>query len=573
MVAHIKDLAAGEGALVIQQADGSQAFLRAEGVGNGVAAQLHRNMTVTVALGHIFHRHIGSGHAAAPDIVGAQVRGQTAAVQTIAHFVHFRAQGEFGVLIALQRAGHHPGPQLQRGVGRELLQALGLVKAEPHYAHVIGRDAREPAVVVGAGGTGLAAHVHAADGGLAAGAVGDDACEQLDHVIPGLGGHGHGGHRLVVDEKLAVRVIDLGVQNGRGVLAVVDKGAVGGGHLQHGDALGERTHGKGADILVAVGLDAAVAEGLAHGFHQAGQPQVFGGPVKGAFHAQLLQQVHRHSVVGFCDTVQDGGAAAVGAAFVIGPAGAVAADGKVLGHVVHHGNGGHQAVFQSRGVDGDGLDGRTGAAVGLGGPVEDQITLFFAAAAVQGLYLTGIGIHKHHGGLGIGTVIAQAAGEVVLILEDRVHFGLDHGVQGGHDLQTAAVQQLLGHACAVAQLGLQVGFNRRDDGILEIGLIAAAVILFAGVLIGLHILRHGLVVLGLADVAVLLHGIEHRGPPLGVFFGEALQIVAVGIFDDSGDGGAFCQGQVLQVLVEIRLGRLMHTVGALAEVDGVEIHL
>ena len=458
--------------------------------------------------------------------------------------------------------------------GGELLQTLRGIKAKPHHTYIIGGDAGKPTVVVSAGGTGLAAHLNAIDGSLPAGTGFYNAGQQLDHIVPGLGGHGHRGDGGVVQQQLVVCVIYFGIEDGSSVLAFVDKSAVGRRHFQNGDAGGQRAHGQGRNVLVAVGLDTAVAEGLLHGGNQL-QPQVFGSPVKGAIHTQLLHQIHRHGVVGFCDTVEDGGAAAVGTAFVVGPAGAVATDGKVLGRVIHHCDGADQIVFQCRGVNGDGLDGRTGASVGLGGAVEHQIAFLLAAAAVKCLYVTGIGIHQHHGGLGIGTVIAQTAGEVVFIQENRVHFGLNFGIQGGDDLQTAGEQQLLRHAFAVAQLGLQIFLDRPVNGIHEVALVffTGAVIVLAGVFIGLNIFFQRLFPLTFTDVAVFFHLAQHNGPALGILFGEPLQVIAVGIFNDAGDGGTFRQRQLVQLLVEIGLGRLLHTVRTLAEVDGVQVHL
>ena len=525
-------------------------------------------MAVAVALGHVLDGQIGGCHTGAAHIGRAQIGGQTAAVQTVADLVHLGAEGELGRLGLCQNVGHNPGPKLQRRVGGELLQALGLVKAKPHHAHIIGGDTGKPTVVVGAGGTGLAAHLDAVDGGLSAGTGLDDAREQLDHMVTGLGGHGHSGNGIVVQQQLAVGIIDLGVQDRGGVLAIVDKGAVGRRHLQNGNTVGQRAHGQGRDLPVA---EHPVV--LFQMLHQ-GETQVLGGPVKGAVHAQALDQIHSYGIVGLCDTVEDGGAAAVGTAFVIGPAGAVAADGVILGSVVHNSDRGHQTVFQSRGINRNGLDGRTGASLGGGGTVEHQVAFLLASAAVKGLHMAGIGIHQHHGGLGIGTILAQPAGEVLFIQENGVHLGLDHGIQGGDDLQTARQQKLFGHGLAVAQLGLQVILYRPVDGIHEIALIFfLGGFILAGRAIGFYIFRQSLLPLAFADIAVFLHLAQDDGPALGVGFGEALQVVAVGVFDDAGDGGAFGQRQFAQFLVEIGLCRLLHAVGTLAEVDGVQVHL
>ena len=539
----------------------------------GHAADVAGDMKVTGLFRHVLLVERGGGHAAAAGVLGAPFARQQAAVHAVLHRDQIVGMIEGLGFLALQRAAHHLAPEIEGRVGGELLQALRGVVAEPHRADIIRRDAAEPAVVVGARRAGLAADVKAADRGALAGAVLDDAGQQLQHVLARALLHGGRRHRLVVQQQVAVGIINSRIEDRRRVLAVVDKGAVGGRHLHHRDALGQRTERQRADVDVAVRLGLAVLERLGHRIDQVGQAEVLGRPVVGALHADLADQIDRHGIERLGDAAEDRRLAAPLAVFVVGPA--LGAGGEVLRPVLNHRDRRDQPVFDGRAVNRDRLDGGAGAAIGLGGAVEDQVALLLAASAPEGQHMAGVGVHQHHGGLRIGAVVAQTAGEVVKVGKNRLHLVLDAGVDGGDDLQAAGIEQLLGRVGAVSLLGLQVGEHGIDDRVDKIALVfvlavggAAAVVAHRRDRLG-----HGLVILFLGDVVVAEHLLEHQLPALLVLLREAEQVVAVGVLDDSGQRGALGQRKLVKILVEVGLGRLAHAVGALPEVDGVEIEL
>ena len=91
-----------------------------------------------------------------------------------------------------------------------------------------------------------------------------------------------------------------------------------------------------------------------------------------------------------------------------------------------------------------------------------------------------------------------------------------------------------------------------------------------------------LVVFLLGNQLLLQHGLEHqigsaldglRRAPARALVIAAAGIVAVGISDNGGDGGAFAQRQILKILAEVVLRGDLHAVAGAAEEDDVHVSL
>ena len=136
----------------------------------------------------------------------------------------------------MQRA-HHLDPALNGGVGSRIADGTRLIVAKPHHAHIVGRIAHKPPVNVVAGRTGLAGHRHVGQLRRRAGARAHNALQQAVDEPGRLLAHGVNGVCLMLEQHRAVVGHHLGVGVGLVVNPLVDKGAVGRGHFQIGDAV------------------------------------------------------------------------------------------------------------------------------------------------------------------------------------------------------------------------------------------------------------------------------------------------------------------------------------------------
>ena len=111
-----------------------------------------------------------------------------------------------------------------------------------------------------------------------------------------------------------------------------------------------------------------------------------------------------------------------------------------------------------------------------------------------------------------------------------------------------------------------------DDHLRVIGHDLLGVLLAGGTGEG-ELLALGLLVLGVVDVALIVHLPEYGLLPFFIVLLVVEGVVVGGQVGDADDGGALGHGEVLDVLAEVGLRGGLHAPAALAEVDGVEIPL
>ncbi len=457
--------------------------------------------------------------------------------------------------------GHDLAPELRGGVAAEV-DALGRVETGPDHGHVIRRAAGEPAVLVIAGGAGLAGHGHAVKPGLLAGALFDALLHHPGHAVGGIGGEGVDGLGLVVEHDVALRVGHHGVGAALGKHAVVHEGAVGGGHLAHGDAVGQLAEGHG-------GVGRVVR-------HQAGEAEALGQVIVGGLRRELVDDLGGHGVERPLERGVDRDQAVVFIAVVVGiPVGAAQVD---VGRVVDGGVRGDEPLVDGRGVGGQRLDGRAGGA-GRAAVVEavhgdgDRAVELKAAglladAALQRQDAPVVGVHDDDGALQL--LGAAGAGEVGGVLVNGVRDRLDVGVLAAVDL-IARVEQQGARGLLADALGLhEIPHHVVDDDFFVVGIDLVAVLAARGIgedqLFG-HRVLPGLVV----DVALLVHLAQDDLLPLLVVLLVIEGIVVSGLVGDADDGGRLGQRQLRHVLAEVGVRRRLHAVAALSEVHGVEI--
>ena len=385
---------------------------------------------------------------------------------------------------------------------------------------------------------------------------------------------------LHVQDDVAVGVHDLGEGDGLLVQALVGDGAEGRGHVQRRNA--RRAEGQARAVLVDHVL--LNAQGL----------EVFHGGIDAH---QVHQGVGRHDVqrgahaLAQRDHAPLGGGGEVGG-IALGGSPALDGQGKVGDH-----RGRRVAKVQGGAVDGQGLDGRTHGHGGdpravqlqeLGGRrpgAHDAAQLSGAVIddgdsrlGLNGLHDGAVTVLRAHHGLGFvlqsGVVFPVVDGLLHDVLHRRVDGGVD-GVAAGLDL-VADDLAVGGGVVQAAQLQEGVG------GVREHGLHGGGHVVQLVDRGFLHhrdgVLQGGQIFL-VGDGVVFIHGAQHIvGAVVGVLLVARAVIVAPGIVaggvsGDARQGGALPQGQLVQVLVKVVLGRGLDAIVGLAQRNGVQIPL
>ena len=166
---------------------------------------------------------------------------------------------------------------------------------------------------------------------------------------------------------------------------------------------------------------------------------------------------------------------------------------------------------------------------------------------------------------------------VVGIGKFLVRNGLDSGIHGGFNAQSAGVDQTFRHNFRITRYVDQVIQDLLKQGVGKIGTGSCVgadteigVMLLDSFIHGFRVV-HGLVIFLLGDKFKLQHLIQAFLAPFGVFFRIAYGIESGRILGDGGDDCGFGKRQRRAGLAEISLGGGFHTQGILAQVDGVHI--
>ena len=169
----------------------------------------------------------------------------------------------------------------------------------------------------------------------------------------------------------------------------------------------------------------------------------------------------------------------------------------------------------------------------------------------------------------------QGGDEVVLIVHRLFDALLHLGVNGGVDAQTAGEDQLLRLVGGVVQVLLQLAQQLGVQGIGEPGVAGRAGRVLGGArLFGQgDSLSLGGVELGLGDIPLGVHLIQHVVAALDELLGVRGGVVLRRVLRDGGERRALGQGQILDMLAEILDGAGLHTVDDAGQRDRVQVRL
>ena len=415
---------------------------------------------------------------------------------------------------------------------------VDVLVARPHGHRHLRRVAAPPQVVAVVGGAGLAGHGLIDLEGVEH-RVGRPA-RLRDDALEHLGGHlGHAlvddarGVVLVLVDHVAVAVLDLGDGHRVTAQAAARERGVGLGHLERARELGAQDGG-------AVGLEVARdAHLLGRGHHLV--------VAKHAGHLHVAGVGRDGRGVGECHR-------AVGfVAVVLHAPGAAHLDGRVA--VDEHRR--VHAVLEG-GDEREHLEARAGLLGGRGGGVHlgARARAVEVLAAHHRLDVAGGGVDGHEGAIKLA--VARLAEQA---RHGALRGALPRGVEGGVDLEAALDDGLLREVALEQALHI-VGPVGVGALVVEVGVAR----------VQHHVLGRGLVVLLLGDVAQAQHVVEDlvaaRLGGVGVLRGIVVGR-RVGQADEKRRLG---QREVARMLVEVRDARGLDAVGAVAVVDGVEVH-
>ena len=340
---------------------------------------------------------------------------------------------------------------------------------------------------------------------------------------------------MLIDDA-AVPVGDALDEVGRIVGAAVGKGAVRGGHLHGGGAVGHAAQGQGEVAVPVVQRDAHSGKVFAAVFHTDG-----------------LQGLDRWDVQAVLQRLAHGHKAIVGVARVFG---LVAPEVGWL--VQQHAGAGPPGIFHGRRIDRQGLEGRAGLPAQHGGAVQPAAGGVFPPAH-NGPHRAAAGVHTRGGGLHGGAVRGVFGEHIpgILLLKD----GLHGGVKGGVDAVAPGQQRFGGHI----QLQLRLIQHSIHKPAVGRG--------GRGILQGGNLLGAGQVVFLPRQHAFLLHDAEDIASPLGIGLRIGLQGEGARRLDGRRQGRGLRGRKLLRIHPEGYLRRGLHAIGPLSEIDEVQVHL
>ena len=144
-------------------------------------------------------------------------------------------------------------------------------------------------------------------------------------------------------------------------------------------------------------------------------------------------------------------------------------------------------------------------------------------------------------------------------------------VDGAVDLIAAGLEHLQGDGVFIAGDLHEVVDHLVDDLIFKVGEVVAGAVVLAGAVAEHQLLRHGLVVLRLADIALVEHFAQDQLLALLVLLEVEIGIIPGGVVGNADEGSTLSQGEILHVLAEVDLRGGLDAVAALAQGDDVEV--
>ena len=450
------------------------------------------------------------------------------------------------------------------GVGIRQHDLLRVVVAAPDDAGIIRRIAREPAVEIARGRAGLAGNGHVFQLRRRAGALFDGRFEHIGDIPRGHVLHGDVGFLRVVQNDLSVRILHNGVSPGLAPDALVGERGVSRRHGADRHASCEAAEGERPEVHVG---QLFAVRGFIRG-NERGQSHLVLGEGIAVFRRHLRHELDRDGIDRLLDSLLHGHEAAVGRVEVLGPGRRI---GKGIRRIVHDGRGRDEAKLNGGRVDRDGLDDGAGGQKASCRTVPDEAALLFADASSQSDDIAGRIVDNDDAGLEL--LGAGRCGQARKILIDLIDGSLHIRVDGGIDLIAAGLDHRIDNVVFIAGLVAQVVDHVVDDLIDEPGVIVVGLFLFAAGIREHQLMRDGLVVLGLIDIALLEHLGENDLLPLLVVFCADIRVIARGVVGDADQRRALRQRQILDVLAEVHARGGLHAAAVFTERDDIQVQL
>ena len=450
--------------------------------------------------------------------------------------------------------GHDLFPELRCGVAAGV-DALGHVIARPDRRNIVRCAADEPAILIVAGAAGLTGDGHRPERGLAAGAVLNAVLHHVGHGVGGVWLEGLNGARCVIDNDVAVLVGDEGVGAAVGEDTVIHERAVGLSHLTHRKTVGQlaQRHGR----IVAVLRNKAR--------HAEARRQII---IRGLRpHGELIDYLRGDGVERVLQRRVYGDKAVVRVAVVIRvPARSLEGDVR---RVAHERIGSYEPKVDRRAVGRDRLYRGAGGAVGPGGAVEAEVYRLLADAAAERQHLALERIHYDYRALKLLVAVRRLRYRREVAV-DRVDTGLNVRIKAAVYLVAAVIEQCARGVLADALLLHEVLRDIVNDRLGVVGHYLLSIALVGGVGED-KLLFYGLTVLGIVDIALLVHLAQDRLLTLLIVLPVIEGVVIRRQIRDADDRGALGKRQIGNVLAEIGLRCGLYAEAALTEVHGVEV--
>ena len=491
---------------------------------------------------------------------------QQTGIHTVGDFLEIlRMRIEYQTGITRMHLLHNGQPDFRRIAAVQTIQTVVMLVAYPYRTGILRRDAAEPDIGIGGGGTGLAAGFYTVKLNAVGGTVCGNVLQTIEHIIIRADiGKALIRVRGILHYGVAFAVRHLGVGAGTAVNTVIDEGRETARHLTNGNAVRQcaerqrckvdiRLHGA---VLIGAAVYQLKAKLLRHEF-------------VGLLRSQLFEQLCRNGIERTRHTFLDRHCTA----------------GRIFA-VVHRPRIAFLILYErtvvNRGVrrSNTGIHRRT-----IGRQRLDRGTRLTACvrrvreAAAAGLFTATAGntndiallVRDDHGALRNFAVLFGVR-EIICVSPDLIECILHLGVDGRIDVQTAGVNHVLRNQTGISLFGHQVVDHVLDDfiGEVAVGGLDLLLILLVGAVV--QLLCYGSLVLLLRDHLLIEHLCKDGLLTLLYLFWMVINVVNRRVVGETCQHGGFCQIQLRYILVKVLHRRSLHAVAVVAQIDRVQVH-
>ena len=482
------------------------------------------------------------------------------------------------------------------------------IKSGPYSSSVITGKAAIPSVLKSGGRTGLTGNFHTTEVCFRTGTAGSCIDQTIVHIINGLLAEDLFLLLNIVDDQIALRIVNLCEGTFLTPDAIVGEGGIRTGHITDMHTPGLCTHCQRRKAII--GMNRSICVHIL--IHQGRNTKLILGKIITIAGADLIQGIGSNRIHRTDNTAENCAGVCIFIVIISGPGTIVVHQRQVLDNSRRR----NRSLLKAGSVDRNRLNGRTGLQFCVCCTVPIIETGLLTNTAGHCYNITGGVINHNNSRLQLLT--ASGIGNLGKICVDLIHLLLHLHINGGINMVATALDLLhhqffgravpdhavlfgQGHAhvfqngigepaihipgailhhgnylTAAGAVILGAITNQSTDNTLVITLLILAeshAVFKIDAILQHQFLIQGMLIFRIRQPAILMHGPQGGLFSLSVVFGVLIRIVIGGRIGNTDDTCTFGSSQALQFLTIIGFGRTSDTAATLTKVNEIQIQL